>query len=136
MITRKIKIGKKFYSCFRSIQNIAHHLQPLKKKIFFLDFENAWVTSWIFFKIQKKIFLLFFWNFFFLKYRHSAEEKIEPIFRFFRFLFFELWPFLCHFFEKSVNFRGKKKSEIFFITSPFDSEHCAPYPIIKRGGHF
>ena len=29
MITRKIKIGKKFYSCFRSIQNIAHHLQSL-----------------------------------------------------------------------------------------------------------
>ena len=81
-------------------------LKKKKKKI--LDFENAWSPSWIFFKIQKKNFLFFFWNFFFLKYRHSAEEKIEPIFRFFRFLFFELWPFLCHSFEKSVNFRGKK----------------------------
>ena len=29
MITRKIKIGKFFDSCFRSFQNIAHHLQSL-----------------------------------------------------------------------------------------------------------
>ena len=29
MITRKIKIGKKFYSLSRSIQNIAHHSQSL-----------------------------------------------------------------------------------------------------------
>ena len=38
--------------------------------------------------------------------------------------------------EKSVNFLGKKNRKIFSFTPSFDSEHCAPYPIKKRGGHF
>ena len=139
MITRKIKIGKHFYSCFRLIQNITHPLQPFKL-LFFFGFWKCVSHITDFLQNPKKTCFVFFLDFFFLKYRHSTEKKIEPISWFFRSLFFELWPFLCYFYEifmkKMSIFEEKKNRKVFLFTPSFDSEHCAPYPIKKRGGHF
>ena len=46
-------------------------------------------------------FLKFTW-----KIGNRLHQKEEPIFRFFQFSFFELWPFQCHFSKKNhPNFR-------------------------------
>ena len=80
-----------------------------------------------------------------MKDRQSAEQKEEPNFRFFRFLFFELWPFQCNFFmsspQFSMKFRDNSKNKnwrIFLLLFPFYLSHSARFlkfpPLLRRGG--
>ena len=71
--------------------------------------------------------------------RNVLNRKKNHISNFSDFYFFNYGYFCTQNYRFSMNFHDNSKNKnrkIYLFTFSFDSEHCAPYTIKKRWGHF